>query len=88
MALRKTLTLTNNFGDQSQIDCYIRVVETLCSKEQCVAKFDLLRNGTDKILEKRDHLFEMNVAPEAKNVWEQAYVSLKLVTEFANAQDC
>jgi hypothetical protein len=88
MALRKTLSLTNNFGDQSQIDCYIRVVEISCSKTQCVAKFNLLRNGTDKVLEKRDHLFEMNVTPEAKNIWEQAYTSLKLVTEFAGAQDC
>jgi hypothetical protein len=88
MALRKTLSLTNNFGDQSQIDCYIRVVETLCSKNQCVAKFDLLRNGTDQILEKRDHLFQMDVAPDAKNIWEQAYQSLKLVAEFAGAQDC
>jgi hypothetical protein len=88
MALQKNLTLTNNFDEQSEIDCYIRVAETLCSKTQCIAKFDVLRNNTDQVLEKRDHLFALDVTSDAKNVWEQAYNALKLIDEFSDAEDC
>lgn len=88
MALQKTLSLTNSFGEQSEIDCYIRVVEVSCSKTQGSAKVNLLRSGTEKVLEQRDYLFEVDVAPEAKNVWEQVYEHLKTLPEFEGAVDC
>ena len=88
MALKKTLSLTNNFGEQSEFDCYIRVVEVSCAKTQGVAKVDLVKDGTDKVLKREDHLFEVDPSPDAKNIWEQAYTHLKTLARFDGAVDC
>jgi hypothetical protein len=88
MALKKSMSLTNNFGDQTQIDCYVRATEVNCSKLHGVVKIALLRDGTERVLENRDILFDVSVAPGAKNIWEQAYDHLKTLPEYAGATDC
>jgi hypothetical protein len=88
MALKKSMLLTNNFGEQSQIDCYIRVTEVSCSKLHGVVKITLLRAGTERVLESRDSLFNVSVAPGALNIWGQAYEHLKTLPEYVDATDC
>jgi hypothetical protein len=88
MALQKVLSLANNFGEQSQIDCYIRVVEVSTAKSQGVVKLDIMRADQTRILEKRDMVFVPNLEPGAQHPWAQAYEHLKTLPEYAGAIDC
>ena len=88
MALQKTLSLANNFGETSEFDCYVRVVEVRCAKQNGVVKINLLKNGTEQVLESREHLFDVDPAPESANVWTQAYTHLKTLPQYDGAVDC
>jgi len=88
MALQKTLSLTNSFGETSEFDCYIRVVEVRCAKLSGVAKIDVLKNGTEQVLETRETLFEIDPDPSSANVWVQAYTHLKTLPQYEGAIDC
>ena len=88
MALQKTLSLVNNFGETSEFSCYIRLVEVRCAKETGVAKINLLKNGTEQVLESREHLFDVDPGPNAVNIWAQAYAHLKELPEYEGCIDC
>ena len=88
MALNKTLFLVNNFGEESEFNCYIRVVEVRCSKLTGVVKINLLKNGTEQVLESREHLFDVDPSPNAVNIWAQAYACLKELPEYEGCIDC
>ena len=85
MAIRKTLSLANAASDNVNIQCYIRVTDIKVSKDQAVATYHVCRNDNMKVI----HQHAIPFAPDVNsNTWAQAYVALKQVSEFANAEDC
>ena len=88
MALKKTMSLTNNFGEQSLIDCYIKVSLVNTSKTSGVIRLDLIKDETQIVIDSRDVLFEPDMQDGAPNVWAQAYLFVKTLPEFADAVDC
>lgn len=85
MAIRKTLSLANAASENVNVVCYIRVVSVSASKEQAIATYNVCRNDNMKVIHQRSIPF----APDVNgNTWAQAYVALKQVSEFANAEDC
>lgn len=88
MALSKTLSLTNNFGQQSSLDCYIKVNEVRSSKTNAVANYSIMSNDKSKVYESNDIVFNSDVALDAPNIWTQAYQALKNTDMFKDAVDC
>ena len=88
MAIKKSLTLTSNLGEQSNVVCYIRVKLANTEKQAVNFQYQLLRDGTEFVIETRQGYFEPNMAENAPNIWTQCYSHLKTLPEFANAQDC
>jgi hypothetical protein len=88
MALSKVLHLTNNFGDLTDVDCYIRVSEVRAAKTQAVAEVDILKADKSRVIEKRDYIFQPDLSESSANMWKQAYDHLKTVQEFTGSVDC
>jgi hypothetical protein len=87
MGLKKTLSLTNNFGLQSEVkDCYIKVERVGCTKNECIAMVGLYaQQGSNQLMEK-SYTFPLKL--DGDNVFVQAYDFLKTTDEFSDAKVC
>jgi hypothetical protein len=88
MAIKKSLVLKSNLGDEVNVLCYIRVKFVNTTKEAVICQYDILRDGSDHIIESKQFCFDANVQLNAPNIWTQCYVALKTLPEFKNAIDC
>lgn len=94
MALKKTITLKNNFGTETTIpDAYIRV-DALIIKRKHPATGERLVETSVSIskdeksspLEQRGHFFALDLS--GVNPLEQAYRFLRTMPDYENATDC
>lgn len=88
MAIKKQMLLKSNLGDDQNVLCYIRVKLAVALKQSVLCQYDILRDGSDYVIESKQFNFSADVSPEALNVWSQCYVALKKLPEFAGAIDC
>lgn len=87
MALSKTISLTDNFGESITFtDAYIRVTQASATKETCVASYKILRSKDGPDLQERFADFSIDL--DGPNPIKQAYLHLKTLPEFADATDC
>jgi hypothetical protein len=87
MALSKTLTLTNNFGEESVFkNAHIRVIQVMGTKRSCNAIVHFSKSADGPLLQSKEYAF--NVDLNGGNFIEQAYAHLKSLPEFADAIDC
>ena len=87
MALKKTVTLKNNFGEDSVFgNAYIRVVQVIASKRSCNASVQFCKSADGVVLQTSDYSFDVNL--EGGNFIKQSYEYLKTLPEFADAVDC
>lgn len=87
MAIKKKVSLTNNFGQQSEFpDCYIRIESISGDKQQITASVAFYDKEDGLKLIERSVFF----APKLKgdNFLIQAYKHLKELPEFEGAVDC
>lgn len=88
MAIKKSLVLKSNLGDEVTVPCYIRVKSANTTKQAVICNYDLMRDGQDHIIESKQFCFDANVQTGAPNVWTQCYDALRNLPEFAGATDC
>jgi hypothetical protein len=94
MALKKTITLKNNFGTETTInDAYIRVDGMIIKRKHQTTGERLVEatvsiNADEKsqALEVRGHFFSLDL--NGANALEQAYAFLKTMPDYAGAKDC
>jgi hypothetical protein len=88
MAIKKLLVLKSNLGDEVNVLCYIRVKFVNTTKEAVICQYDLIRDGSDHIIESKQFCFSADMSVNAQNIWAQCYVALKALPEFEGATDC
>jgi hypothetical protein len=88
MAIKKSLILKSNLGDDVNVLCYVRVKFANTTKEAVICQYDLLRDGSDYLIESKQFCFAADMSVNAPNIWTQCYVALKALPEFENAIDC
>jgi hypothetical protein len=87
MALKKNLTLVNNFGEDSLFpNAYIRVMQVSGTKRNCNAVVHFCKSADSNVLQFKEYSF--NVDLDGGNFIKQAYDYLKTLPEFAGASDC
>lgn len=87
MALSKTLTLVNNFGEESVFrNAHIRVTQVMGTKRSCNAIVHFSKSAEGPLLQSKEYAF--NVDLNGGNFIEQSYAHLKSLPEFADAVDC
>lgn len=88
MALRQTITLPDSFGETREIpNTYIKVHAISGGKNQMVADVIFFRDSSDgKRLKTAGYIFKPSL--EGDNFIRQAYLHLKTLQEFSDAEDC
>jgi hypothetical protein len=87
MALTKTITLKNNFGENSEFpDAYLRVDRVDGSKREVVAQIGFYKEVEGAFLLSKFISFSPSM--DNGNFIAQAYEHLKTLPEFADAVDC
>lgn len=87
MALKKSITLTSNFGDEVVFpNAYIKVAELKGDKNLMSVEVFYFKEQGDKYLQKMQTSFVPSL--EGNNFIAQAYEHLKTLPEFADATDC
>ena len=87
MAIKKTVVLQTNFGEQSTIpDCYIKVSTVSANKKQINASVLFMKEPNGKILKVEGFEFSSNL--DGPNFIKQAYEYLKTLPEFVDSIDC
>ena len=87
MALSKTITLTNNFGESSEFnDAYVRVDRVEATKHLATAFVGYYKSGGEDFLVSLSVSFEPDL--DGPNFIKQAYEHLKGLPEFEGAEDC
>jgi hypothetical protein len=87
MALRKNLTLRNNFGGDSTFpDAYLRVMQVIGTKRSCNAFVQFCKSADGDVLQTQEYVFDVDL--NGGNFVQQAYEHLKTLPEFAGAVDC
>ena len=87
MALTKTVTLINNFGEQSEFpEAYLRVDRVEMTKTTGTAHVGYYKEGGQGFLTSASFPFIPDL--EGDNSIKQAYDQLKTLPEFADAVDC
>jgi len=87
MALTKTITLQNNFGENSEFkEAYIRVDSIEATKYSVKATIGYYKKGGQDFLTNYLVSFEPNL--DGDNFIKQTYEYLKTLPEFADATDC
>jgi hypothetical protein len=88
MAIKKLLVLKSNFGDETNVLCYVRVKFANATKQAVICQYDLIRDGQDHVIESKQFCFAADMSTSAPNIWAQSYVALKALPEFDGAVDC
>jgi hypothetical protein len=87
MALKKTISLKNNFDEMSVFsDAYIKVVTIAGDKNEMHAFYGVFKDASSRCIEKVK--FQFIPSLDGKNFIAQAYAHLKTLPEFAGAIDC
>jgi hypothetical protein len=87
MALTKTITLQNNFGDESTFDnAYLRVDRVEGSKALLTAHVGFYKKDRASLLLTSSVSFKPSL--EGGNFIKQAYEYIKTLPEFADATNC
>jgi hypothetical protein len=87
MALSKTLSLTDNFGESVSFNnAYIKVAQASATKDTCLVSYKILRGPGGQELAERFSSFPLDL--EGPNPIKQAYLHLKTLPEFSDATDC
>lgn len=87
MALKKTVSLTNNFGTDSLFpDCYIRVERMGCTKVNALVHVGFYAVKDGSALIEKTYPCELDLT--GPNFITQAYLFLKTLPEFDGAVDC
>lgn len=85
MALKKTISLKNNFGLENTFqDAYIKVKSVNGTKESVTAYVDYAKDT--QVLVQKGFQFVPNM--NGQNFIKQAYEHLKTLNEFVDAIDC
>jgi len=86
MALKKTMTLVNNFGENTVFPgAYIKVDVSTAGKTRTSATVHVCEAAGGRVL-KRSH-YEFDTDLNGPNSIKQAYQYLKTLPEFAGAED-
>ena len=88
MAIKKSLLLKSNLGDSDNVLCYIRVKSVNATKTAVTCQYDIIRDGSDYVIESKQFYFNFDVSFSAPNAWTQCYAALKNLSEFDGAIDC
>lgn len=87
MALKKTLTLVDNFGKNVEfVDAYIKIVSISGSKDLLTAEISILEAKDGKMLKSQSLRFSPDL--DGSNFIRQAYMRAKETKEFENSTDC
>ncbi len=87
MALKKTMALTDSFGDERTFnDAYIKVDHVSGSKQKLAAVFGVYRSADGAQLTTRQ--YEFTPSMNGSNFIKQAYEHAKSLPDFSDAQDC
>lgn len=87
MAIKKTVSLTNNFLQQSEFpDCVIRVDSVSGGKKQIIASIGFYASQNEDRLIEKSVIFTPSM--DGGNFIAQAYTHLKTLPEFSDAVDC
>lgn len=87
MALKKNITLVDNFGIAVDFaDAYVKVVSIEGEKSLMVATVDTMDKKDGRTLERK--AYEFAPALEGANFIAQAYEHIKTLPEFEGAVDC
>lgn len=87
MALTKSVSLQNNFGDTSTFEnAYLKVVAVGGSKQTFAFELDTLKEKNGQVLDKQ--VFPLAYDLDGPNPIKQAYEYLKTLPEFADAVEC
>jgi|688.fasta_scaffold286675_1 hypothetical protein len=87
MALQKTITLIDNFGEVVTFEsAYVKVLRVVGSKSEVEIIYGIARNNTGDVLQINSVRFIPDM--DGENFIRQAYLHLKTLPEFANAVDC
>jgi hypothetical protein len=87
MALTQSLTLTNNFEEESFFaDSYLRVNKVTAVKGLSTIELGYYKNSGGPLLITRYFTFTLDL--DGPNPIKQAYLHLKSLPEFADAVDC
>jgi|688.fasta_scaffold204092_5 hypothetical protein len=86
MAIRKILDLKNNLGENSTVDCYVRVASVTLHKTNARAVLNLLAADQSRLVDQ--DAIEFIVDETKPNVLAQAYDHIKTMSKYAGAEDC
>lgn len=87
MALKKSITLQSNFGDDVIFnDTYIKVEKLVGNKNQLGINVLFYKTKDGNIVDSKNFSFVPNLS--GSNFIAQAYEHLKTLPEFAGATDC
>jgi hypothetical protein len=87
MALKKTIILTDSFGDERTFnDAYIKVDHVSGNKQKLSAVLGVYRSVNGPQLTTRQ--YEFTPSMDGSNFIKQAYEHTKSLPDFSNAQDC
>lgn len=87
MALKKTLTLVDNFGRNVEfVDAYIKIISIFGGKDSITAEIAIFESKTGRILKSDSLRFSPEL--DGSNFIRQAYLRAKETTAFENSSDC
>jgi len=87
MALKKQITLKNNFGDDVTFnEAYIKVENLMGNKSQFRIDVSIYKRQNEQIVDRKNYLFTPDL--DGKNFIAQAYEYIKAKPEFSGAFDC
>jgi hypothetical protein len=87
MALKKQITLKNNFGDDVTFnEAYIKVENLIGNKSQLRFDVSIHKKQNEQIVDRKSYFFTPDL--DGKNFIAQAYDHLKTLEEFAGTMDC
>lgn len=87
MALKKQITLKNNFGDDATFnEAYVKVENLIGNKLQLRIDVSVHKSQNEQVVDRKNYLFTPDLA--GKNFIAQAYDYIKTLPEWAGATDC
>lgn len=86
MAIRKNVQLRNNLGEQSHVDCYIRIASVTLQKTNARAVLNLLSADQSRLVDQ--DAIEFIVDETKPNVLAQTYDHIKTLIKYTGAEDC
>ncbi len=86
MALSITLNALTQYGAVTVPECYVKVADVTVSKTEAEARVTFLQDSEGGHLQKLHYVFPYNIAGD--NPIKQAYLYLKTLPEFSDAEDC